>query len=320
MYTFSEIVNNVAVILQRSQDTDYKTKIKQWINFSQENAFRAYDYYEELESTHSFTTVNGTESYYLPSVFDKPLRIFDMTNNNKLKIVTEENYQEINLSNIQNARTGKPNFARIYGISAIKYPISVSGVTIKVKSSSAMDNNNPVIRIEGFMDASNTIYDYENITLSSVSPTTYATASSPKTFYKITRITKSNDTFGYITVADSSGNVLANISSTERQSRSPELRLGIIPDGSYAFRVLYKRRINKLVDDNDYPFVDADEFMIYNSVAFGLSEEKESTDRSQMMFQKANEALMTVIRNQQARLGPDFQHKMINKASQSHRV
>jgi len=320
VYTFSEIVNNVAVILQRSQDADYKTKIEQWVNFSQEHAFRAYDYYEELESTHSFTTVDGTESYFLPSVFDKPLRIFDMTNSNKLKIVTEENYQEINLSNIQNARTGKPNFARIYGISATKYPVSTSGITVKAKSSSLSDTANPIVRIEGFLDSAQTIFDYEDITISSTTPTSYATASSPKTFYKITRITKSNDTFGYITVADSSGNVLANISSTERQSRSPELRLGIIPDGSYAFRVLYKRRINKMVDDNDYPFVDADEFFICNSVAYGLSESKESFERSKLMFDKANASLMTIIRNQQARLGPDFQHKMINKTSQSHRI
>lgn len=320
MYTFQELCNNVAVILQRSGDADYLTKIQQWVNFSQDFAFRYYDYYEELEDTFNFTTINGTESYFMPSSFDKPLRIFDTTNNNKLKIVTEENYQEVNLSNILNARTGHPAWARLYGISAVKYPVAAVGVTLKAKSSSSADSTNPIVRIEGYVDAAMTVFDYENITISPSSPTTYATATSPKTFYKITRITKSDDTQGYITVADNSGNVLANISSTERQSRSPELRLGIIPDGSYAFRVLFKRRINKLVDNNDYPFLDADEFFICNSVGYGMSEEKESIERANQMWQKAQSALQEVIRNEQSRLGPDFQHKIISSFRQAHRV
>lgn len=319
MYTFAELCNNVAVILQRSGDVDYLVKIKQWVNFSQDFAFRSYDYYEELESTHTFTTVLSTESYFMPSIFDKPLRIFDTTNNTKLQIITEENYQEVNLSNILAGNTGRPAWARLYGISAVKYPIGAAGVTLKAKSSSAVDSTNPIVRIEGYVDAACTIFDFEDITIASATPTVYTTATSPKTFYKITRITKSDDTDGYITVADNASNVLAAIPSIERQSRFPELRLGITPAGAYAFRVLFKRRINKLVNENDYPFIDADEFFVCNAVAYGMSEEKESIARADQMWKKAKDALMEVIRNEQSRLGPDFQHKMVSATRQAHR-
>lgn len=306
--------------MQRNADTTYNEKIKQWLNFSQDYAFRFYDYYEELESTYTFTTVNGTESYFLPPHFDKPLRIFDVTNNTKMQIVTEENYQEVNLSNILNSSTGRPAKARIFGTSAVDRAIAATGITLKAKSSSTLDSSGIVVRIEGFIDSALTVLDYENITIGSISPTAYATATSPKTFYKITRVVKSIDSIGYITVADSSGNVMAIIASTERQSRYPELRLGLIPADAYSFRILFKRRINKLVNDNDYPFLDADEFFVCNAVGYGMSEEKESIERANQMWQKAQAALQQVVRNQQSRLGPDFQHKMISKIAQSHRV
>lgn len=320
MYTFSELKNRVAIIAQRKNDTDYLTKIVDWLNFAQEYAYRAYDYYVELEDKFVFNTASGTEAYYMPSSFDKPMRVYNMTNNNKLSIWTEEDYEDTNLANISGAITGTPNKSRFYGISPVQRIIAAAGVTTKVKSSSSSDIAGVVVRIEGYVDAALTVIDYENITISSSAPTSYITATTPKTFYKYTRIAKSADTTGFITIADNSSNVLAIIASTERQSRYPVLNLGLIPNAVMSMRVLFKRRINKMVDDNDYPFIDADEFHITYATAYAYIESKETADQSTAMFAKADKILLEVIRNQQGRLGEDFQHKMSTKFLQAHRV
>ncbi len=320
MYTYSELISKVAIILQRSGDATYLPKIGDWINFAQEYAFKAYDYYAELEDTYTLATVSGTEAYYLPSSFDKPLRIYNLTNSTKLTMWTEESYEDSNLSNILNLNTSVPTKARLFGISPINNTIAAIGITCKAKSSSLSDTAGYIIRIEGYIDAAMTVIDYETITITPGTPTTFATATTPKTFYKITRITKSADTTGFITVANSAGTTIALIASTERQSRYPVLKLGLIPDGVYSIRILYKRRTNKMVNDNDYPFIDADEFYINYAVAFGLSEGKETIERAEQLWGRADKVLLDVIRNQQTRLGEDFQHKMVSRSSQAHRV
>lgn len=319
MYNFSELKSKVAIILQRSSDADYLTKIGDWVNFAQEYAYKAYDFYAELEDSVSFNTVASTAAYYMPSSFDKPLRIYNLTSPNKLSIITEESYVDSAIGSIANSDTGTPAFARLFGISAVKSLISASGITCQAKSSSLSDSAGYVIRIEGYIDAAMSVIDYENITITTGTPTTYATATSPKTFYKITRITKSADTTGYITVANSSGTVIALLASTERQSRYPVLNLGLIPDDTYSMYLLFKRRINKMANDNDYPFIDADEFYLNYAVSFGLSEGKETIDRATQLRQWADKCLLDVIRNQQTRLGEDFQHKMVSKSAQAHR-
>lgn len=320
MYSFSELKTNIATILQRSGDAAYVTKIGQWVNFGLDFAYRSYDYYAELEDEFNFSTADAQESYYLPPSFGIPLRIYDLTNGKKLTMITRESYFDANISSIFNADEGRPDKAMLYGISPVMRDIAATGITLKAKSSSISDASNQVIRIEGYIDSSHLILDYEDITINSSSPTSYATASSPKTFYKVTHITCSSDTTGYITIADSAGNVMAQIAPTQRASRYPVLKLGKIPDDTYSMRTLFKRTIQKLVNDNDYPFIDSDEFLISYGVAYGLSEEKEQVERAQQLFSRAESLLMMVIRAEQTRLGEDFQHKMVFKHSQAHRT
>lgn len=320
MYNYSELVSKVAIILQRSGDATYLAKIGDWVNFAQDYAYKAYDYYAELEDIYTFTTVASTEGYFMPSSFDKPLRVYNMTNPNKLQIWTEESYEDSNLSNIANSNIGTPSKARLFGISAVNTTIAATGITCQAKSSSLSDTGGFIVRIEGYIDAAKTVIDYENITITPGTPTTFATATTPKTFYKITRITKSANTVGYITIANNSGTTIAIIACTDRQSRYPVLNLGIMPDAAYSMRALFKRRINKMVDDNDYPFIDADEFYVNYATGFGLAEGKDTLERAAQLWQRADKVLLDVIRNQQTRLGEDFQHKMVSRSAQAHRT
>jgi hypothetical protein len=320
MYNFKEHQVNVATLLQRSDDPAYLPKIKQWLNFAQEYAFRTYDYFQELEETWEFYTAASIESCFLPSSFDKPLRFFDFTNNRSLRIVTEEAYEEVNISNISSAKTGIPDQIRLFGISPINYIIPITGITVKAKSSSALDTSGIVVHVEGYIDSALTVIDSEDITISTASPTTFVAASSPKTFYKFTKIVKSVDTYGYVTIANSASATIAIIASNERASRYPVVNFGIIPNGVFKIRCLGKKRVAKLVNDNDYSFIDADEFFTTYAYAYGLSEEKEMLERAAMMFAKAKDVLSEVIRNEQTRLGENYQHKMVSKSSQVHRV
>lgn len=316
MRNFGELVEDTAVMAQRSGDADYKDKTKVWLNLSHEFLFNVYDYYLELQDIHNFDTVADQEDYPMPSRFDKPLRIFDLTNDRKIDIETEETYFDANIANIADAVTDKPNVARMFGVVGVTTPISTSGDTVQVKSSSTSDAGNFIVRVEGFINSDLTVLDYEDITISAASPTTFVAGT--KTFYKITHVAKSDNTVGFITLADSSEITLELLSGTQRVSRHRVMKLGKIPDDTYSIRILFKRGIPKLVDDNDYPFIDADNFMILNSAGYAYTQDREG-NRANNIWAKAKEALQEVMRNQNSKLGPDFQHKLNTMFVQSHR-
>lgn len=317
MYTFSELQIEVGRLAQRSGDSDYLTKIKDWLNLGQKYLADSYDFWSALQaSPYSFTSVNGTEKYYLPSDFDKPYRIFDTTNYRKLSWITREEYFDGNISSIASSSTGIPQYASLYGISAVSY-VNTSSFTVKVKSSSSSDNTGIVCRVEGWLDSAKTILGYESITIDTGSPTTYTSGS--VTFYGITKFSKSADTTGYVTLADNSSNILATIAPVDRESRYPILYLGLIPGGSYTYQILYKKSIKRMVNDNDYPFMDCSDFLVLYALGYAFHQEKESESRAQDMWKKANDLMALLMRNEQDKMGPGFQHRMTNLTGQTHR-
>lgn len=319
MFTFGELITNVGTLAQRSGDSTYALKIPIWLNMAQSYAANKYDFWSELQALPwDFTTVNAQERYYLPSDFDKPFRIFDLTNNKKLAMATREEYYDANISNISAQTTGVPDTAMLYGINAIAR-LPTTSFTVKAKSSNASDINNFVVRVEGFIDSAKTILGYTNITISSSSPTVYVSDPNAVSFYQITRVTKSGDTVGFFTLADNSNNILATIPPNDRESRYPVLYLGLIPNGTFNYEILYKRKIKKLIDNNDYPFADMDDFLTMYSVGMAYNEEKETQPRADSMFSLAEKFLNEAIRNEQNKLGTNFQNKITNATSQSHR-
>jgi len=318
MKTFGELKDNVAVLAQRSGDNDYKDKIGVWLNLSLDILANIYDYWPELQDVHNFTTVSGTGDYFLPTFFDKPFRIYDLTNKKKLTIEVEENYFDSSVSNVANATTqSSPSTARFYGISAVKRQVAAGGGTVQSKSSSATDTDSPVVRVEGFLDSDLMTHGFEDITISASTPTTAVAGTT--TFYKITHVSKSKDTNGFITLEDSSGNDLAIIDNISRISRYPVVKIGLIPSQANSMRVLYKRKSRKLVDNEDYPFIDADDFLITNSWGYALSQEREGVERANVAWKKAQETLESILVNKIGKFGPDFQHKINNTFSQAHR-
>lgn len=318
MYTLSELVTNSAVLSQRQGDTTYAANFPIWLNMGQMYAANKYDFWSELQSTYNFSTANGQETYYMPSDFDKPTRIFDLTNNCKPTMITREQYFDANISTISNAQAGVPQYAMLYGISAINAN-PTAPFTVQVKSSSVADTSNPVCFIEGWLDSAQTIIGSTSITINSATPTAYVPDPNVISFYGITRFTKSATTTGFISLADSNSNLLATIAPVDRDSRYPTLYLGLIPAGTYNYRTLYKAKIKRMVNDNDYPFAEMDDFLTTYAASYAYSQEKETADRSAQMMATADKLLDEAIRNEMDKFGTNYQQKFTNLTAQSHR-
>ena len=319
MKTFTTLKNNVAVLAQRSGDSDYLTKIGVWVNLAHDYLFNIYDEWIELQDVHNFTTVNATEDYYMPTRFDKPLRIFDLTNKKKLFIESEQTYFESNVSNIADATTGtSPSTARLYGSSPVKAQVSTSGDTLQVKSSSTTDTTSITVRVEGWLDSARTVKGFEDIVVSTATATSFVAGTT--TFYEITRVSKDKDSTGFITLADSSSTTLVEMAPIDRVMSHMVLKLGLIPSQANSMRILFKKKHSELVDDNDYPFVDADSFIIMYATALALAQDKDRLDLSNIYFGKANEELSAILNNRAGAFGPDYQNKMVTSFAQAHRI
>ena len=316
MYNFGELKEKVAILVQRSGDADYLTKIGVWLQLSHKQLADIYDYWLDLNDIHNFTSVLNTEAYQLPTRFDKPLRLFDLTNKRTIHPETEEVYTENNLSTIVAATTGKPDKFRIYGISGSTTPISTSGDTVKIKSSSASDTGTIVVRVQGYVDSANLIEDFENISVSTSSPTSFVAGT--KTFYKITHISKSANTVGYLTIANSTGTTLETLAPNERIARHKVLKLGLIPGGAYSMRMLFKRTVVEMVSDYDYPFTECDRYLIMDALGWALKQDTKDQE-ADFTWNKASEALKILLMNQNTKLGPDYIHKITSQWLQNHR-
>lgn len=318
MRNLSELTNDTAVLAQRSGDSDYLTKIKVWIQMTVKWLSEEYDFWNELQDIYNFSSVGSREDYPLPNNFDKPFRLYDMTNNKKIDPEVEEVYFDSNIANIADVSTGTPDKYRLWGIFGTLVPIVSTGSTLKVKSSSSVAGDaNVVIRIEGYIDSTLLILDYENITISSGSPTTYVAGT--KTFYKIVHISKSANTTGYITVAQSDNTVLDTIAPTQRVCRHKVLKLGKIPSAVNSYRLLYKKTVTEMVNDYDYPFVECDRFLVYDCAAWAYEQDKDSV-RAGQLRQVAQQALLTILKNQSNKLGTDYQKKIVSKWLTAHRA
>ena len=316
MYNFGELKEKVGILVQRSGDADYLTKIGVWLQLSHKLLAEIYDYWFDLQDKYNFNTANGTEDYPLPNNFDKPFRLYDIDNNKKMAIKTEEEYFDDNIANIIDVNKGKPDTARIYGTVGCRVPISTSGDTVKVKSSYATEPTAVVVRIEGYIDSSLLILGYENITIPIVASTTYVAGTT--TFYKITHISKSINTTGYVTIANSSETALETLAPNERVSRHKVLKLGLIPNATIAMRLLFKKTAIEMVNDYDYPFMDCSRYLIMDAV--GYAQKQEGKDQqAEYTWGKAAEALKVLLANQNSKLGSDYQHKVISTWASAHR-
>ena len=226
--TFLELKQETTILTQHTgvdsndnitYDANFMAKAGTWIQLSHKLLAEIYDYWVELQGKYNFTSEDGTEAYSMPADFDKPFRIYDLTNKKKLTIETQEKYYDANISAIADATKGIPDKARFYGVS----------------------------------------------------------------------------------------------------DEQVQLELGLIPDDEYSYRVLYKKIPTELSADGSKPFIDADRYLIFDTVGYAWKWEQQE-QKAAFAWQKAQEALTALLNNQMTRLSPDYQHKVINTWTQAHRA
>jgi hypothetical protein len=316
VYNFSELKTNVGVLVQRSDDSSYLTEIGTWINLGLQTLYNSYDSFLELRNRATITTTDGTDLYYMPKDLEKPLKAYNFTDKIPLTILTEEEYTDGNINNLSASNEGNPRSLYFVETVGVKRQVSTSGGTVQAKSSGTETGTGIIVHVEGYLDSSLTIIGSENITVTGTSFVAGAV-----TFYKILNVSKSADSVGYITLADSSGNTLSVIDPVERVVRHKAFRLGLIPnDSATSIRVLYKKRLKKLVNAYDYPFVECDDYLIYNAASMAFQQDKETIDRAVTMAKFAENAKFAILTREQSKLGPDYQHKYISAYSQAHRA
>lgn len=304
------------VLGQHSGDQDYRNKAKIWANLAQSHAFYAYDFWLELQENYTFASTSGVEKVFMPSNFDKPTRLWDFTNNNKMSWITREAYVDANTASVADGVTGQPQQAMLYGVNAVSVEPS-SFFTVQVKSSSMADSGGFTVRVEGWLDAAKTILGHEDIAIDTANPTTYVAGT--MTYYGITRFVKSGNTQGSIILATSTPTILATIAPYDRQSRYPVIYLGLIPNAAINYHITYKGRMHRMVEDNDYPFAELDDFITFYGCGMSFTQEKESQSRAEQMFKKADECLLLAIRNSMAKMGTAYQHKAVPSMAQAMR-
>lgn len=320
MQTLGELKNIAAGLVQRSSSDTYKDEnIEDYINLSLQLLYNKYDFFDELKGQFDFTSVSSTALYFMPSDFQKANRLYDITNNKLIQILPEETYFDGNIANIADAIEGDVNVAYPKEVVGVKVQVSTSGDTVKIKSSSTSDVNTSSstqrVRVEGYLDSDLTIVGYENISLNGTTE-----VDGIITFFKITHFSKSLNTVGFVSLLNSSSTTLGVLGQNERVAFYKAFRLGLIPDDSSTiFRVLYKKKFNKLVEDEDYPFVEADDYLIFHAVSLAMQQDKESAQGTQLMQQKANEALVGILLNQKTKLGTSYTSSITSGILQAHR-
>ena len=126
------------------------------------------------------------------------------------------------------------------------------------------------------------------------------------------------NTTGYISIADSDDVVLETLAPKIRVSRHKVLKLGLTPNDAYSYRLLFKKTIVEMVDDNDYPFTECDRYLISDATGWALAQDTENS-RAAHYWSEAEKALKVLLQNQNSKLGPDYVNKIVSNWLQSHR-
>jgi len=318
MLTFSELKDKSSALCQRTGATDFKSQLGDYINLLLENLYYSLDTSLELKAFKEFTSVDGTFKYYMPSDFEKPIKLHDITNDKTIYPELLEVYYEDNQASVNDADESDADTYMMREVVGVSVQVATTGDTVKAKSSSTSDNTAAGIkvRVEGYLDSSLTILGSETITVNGTTAVAGTT-----TFYKITHYSKNNNSTGYISLTNSTGTTLAVLGDIERVARYKCLELRQVPDDSTtSYRMIYKKKFRRLVNDEDYPFIDADSYLIFGAVSLGIVRDKDNTERALYIDKERDKALQGILTNQFMMMPTDYRQKIESGILLAHRA
>lgn len=239
--SFSQLKTNVG---NRVQDTSttFSTLIGYWVNDKYRDVISRYDW-EEMYFTQNINASASVSAYALPANSDRIIICLDSTNSNNIDEVSQQQFYLENYDSWDNTGTPDKYFLNYDVVKS--QPGSAEKVT--VKSSSASDSSQSVL-IRGISN-DNEIYETINLNGTTV-------ASAANSYTRITGISKSSSTSGYVTVYENDETtVLSQLPGEQLESSYKILNLHPIPTGTITYGLVIKREMLPLNNDYDYPVV-----------------------------------------------------------------
>jgi hypothetical protein len=209
-----------------------------------------------LTYTSSFSTVDGTKSYYIDEFI--PGTLFSVIDTTNEVLLIEQNEKTLLNWDLNRDEEGGPTHYSVEGLTTFQAQ-PASATVIDVVSSSASDVTQ-IVRVRGLVSG---VDDDDSITLTGTT-----TASTTKLFSEIRQLTKSDVTVGKVTIS-SSTTTLAIIPKVSLATEYIKLSLYPIPDSVYTISIRGCRRPLELVNAEDIPELPAD---YHELIVIGMQE------------------------------------------------
>lgn len=279
--TYKRICVRAQAIVQNtststSNANDLLPKVKDWCRTRYDRIMRSFPWTEILRS-YSLSVTASTRDYALRNDLEDIVKIWDATNGQELIARTIQDhvrFTAVDLENVGNVQTGQPNTYIEIGSKSVSALLSTSD-QVQVLSTSASDVTPMVIRITGEVSG---MPVSESITLTGITAATSTNTFDSGAELTITAGTSDGtlqDLVGVVTVReqDTTSNVLAKLSPSERAPYYRWIRLSPMPAAALTAQVWYKRRWLPLVNDNDAPLIPCANEIVEGIVADALWED-----------------------------------------------
>jgi len=251
--SFSVLKTNIGNMIQDSSSS-MSTNIGVWINNRYRDVISRYEW-EELIINQSLTASATVSAYALDADVGNIMFINDVTNGCYLAGNTEQQFYEEHYDTFDDTGTPERYFTKYDVVKA--QPASAEKPT--VKSSSASDTTQSIL-LRGI---SSNAEVYETISLNG---TTAVTASNSYT--RITGISKSSSTTGFISIMHNNESTLFSLMSRELlESQYRQLHIHPIPTGDIVYHIKAVRRILELSQTYDYPVIDVADTIELGAIA-----------------------------------------------------
>lgn len=266
MLNFSELKSAVGALLERA-DSNMATKLGTFINDGYRYINMQRPWSQLLRHT-TFTSTAGLD-YFITG--NHVAEVIDVSQRQTPIVLALQRYYALLSKNIDAMQltTGNASMASPMGEIGVAAALPADG-TITVESSSALDVSQ-VVRVRGY--DINLIPQTEEIALNGINPVTSTLTYTSKEAFE-PRFAKSATTLGYITIKAST-TTLAVIAPEDKESRYKKWKVWPAFQSSISMYCTYKKRITKLVEDEDTPEIECDNALIMFAFARSMQEKRQ---------------------------------------------
>lgn len=284
LITYREMQRRVGRRIQNldtstTNDNDILPKIKDWLNERYTRVINAKPW-SDLTRTTTLQIVLSQKEYSLPRNIGQIIKVFDKTNGrpiNQIDIHRHIRNRAASLDQADNIQTGDPTSFYEVGKYTCGAETGSTAEKVSVVSSSSSDSSPKVLHIKGLVSAVEIEEDIVLTGTSSVDSSNTWDASQKLQVSIGTNDGTEPSLVGVVTVTGkTSSNAISKISPFEIATEYRWIEVSPTPDSDATqpvWDIWYRREIDPLKDDNDIPFIDCCDALVYGAYADALRED-----------------------------------------------